>query len=276
MARQERIETEIISSVLGRVHEPPVDLYQIARIVRVGAIRPTSFRHGYTDFGQSAPIIYLNYSQLETKWRFLFAHELAHVMLRIPSVMDLLWNRGWANLLMQEEAFADSIAATLLMPDSLIEELSLSRRPLAQLQYSAQLADVSVMMLVGRMASSDIDIALLHWLVSSDGWQVIDRPGAPAVLHGDIRPTACGHQAIQRLTPRESQLVVDCRINGRRAKIGGRAYRHERHAFHFLKPSVDIWVATEENQAEASSRTFVFDTDSRHRSLGMPESTGAA
>lgn len=250
MASQERIESEIVSIALGGVREPPVDLYQIARDLRVGGILPTNFRHGYTDFGPSDPIIYLNYKQLETKWRFLFAHELAHVMLRMRSVVDLLQMRGQTNLLTDEETLADNIAATLLMPDNLIEELHGTRGPLKRLQYIARLANVSVMTLVARMASSDIDIALLHLRKKSDIWHVIDRPGTPASLHGHIKLTAAGHWAIENLHREESHIVIAFYINGRRAKVSGRGYRHQEHAFLFLEPSVDIWIAHEKNPPE--------------------------
>lgn len=270
MASQGRIESEIVSIALGGMRQPPVDLYQIARDIRVSDILPTNYRHGYTDFGPPNPVIYLNYRQLETKWRFVLAHEIAHVMLRMRPVRHLLQVRGRTDLLIDEEVFADSIAATILMPDSLIEKLRGTHRPLKRVQYTARLANVSVMMLVARMASSDIDIALLHWRKRNDAWHVIDRPGAPPCLHGYVKPSTTGHQAIENLHREESRVIVDCHINGRHAKIGGRGYRHEEHVFHFLEPSVDIWIAPEVNRVKLNSRAVVYGADNRRRNLGMP------
>jgi hypothetical protein len=245
MASRQRIESEIVSVALGGPRQPPVDLHQIAKDIGVGDIRPTNVRHGFTDFRPAAPVIYLNYINLGTKWRFLFSHELAHVMLRMPDVMRLIEMRGGANLLIDEETLADNIAATLLVPDGWIENLRRTLVPLKRLRYIAQQADVSVMTLVARMASADIDIALLHWRKGNDAWHVIDRPGTPPCLHGYIKPSAIGNSAIENLNRKESDIVIDSHINGRHAKIGGIGYRHGEHAFHFLEPSVDIWIATE-------------------------------
>jgi hypothetical protein len=160
--------------------------------------------------------------------------------------------RGQVNLLVDEEVLADRIAATLLVPDSWIETLSNTCRPLSRLVHTARLADVSVMTLVTRMASSGINIALLHWRKGNDLWHVIDRPGAPPSLHGYIKPSAIGYSAIENLSREESDVVVDCSVNGRHAKISGRGYRHREHVFHFLEPSVDIWICTraDSNRAE--------------------------
>ena len=259
----QRIESEIIFFALGGMQAFPVDLYQIARYIRVGDIRPTNYRHGYTDFGSSAPVIYLSCRQLNTRRYFVLAHELAHVMLRIPRVVDFLQASGQADLLTDEETLADSIAATILMPDSLIENLRGPRRPLSQLQYAARLANVSVATLVARMAASNVDIALLHWRRSNGVWHVIDRPGTPPVLHGYVKPSNNGHRAIENLLHEESHLVIDCSINGRIAKIGGRGFRHDEHAFHFLEPSVDIWIAPKPNRVKQNSRASANGPSSR-------------
>jgi IrrE N-terminal-like domain len=260
MMTQERIESEIVSVALG-VRELPVDLYKIAKDIRVGDVRPTDFRQGFTDFSPAAPVIYLNYKQLGTTWRFVFAHELAHVMLRMPEVIRLMRMRGRTNLLVDEEALADRVAATLLIPDNCIEALRKTCRPLRQLLRAARVAEVSVMTLVARMASSDIDIALLHWRKANDTWHVVDRPGTPPSLHGYVKPSAIGYSAIEDLGREESDLVVDCRVNDRHAKISGRGYRHREHAFHFLEPSVDIWIAPE--QTERHSQSSIYDLDNR-------------
>lgn len=243
MLVQRSIESEIVYVVLGDSRQLPANLRRIAEDIGVGDIRSTNMRHGYTDFGPPAPIIYLNDRQLRTKWRFVLAHELAHVMLRMPEVMRMMQRRDRTSLLIDEELFADSIAATILMPDSLIKDLRQAPVPLRRLQRAARYTDVSVATLVARMASSGIDIALLHWRKTNGTWHVIDRPGTPYQLHGYVKPSTVGHSAIENLHCDESTAVVDCHINGRHAKINGRGYRHEEHAFLFLEPSVDIWIA---------------------------------
>ena len=242
MAGQRRIESEIVSLAIGVPRQLPVDICRIAVDIGVGDIRWTNNLHGFTDFRPSAPVIYLNYSQLRTtEWRFVFAHELAHVMLRMPEVLRLIQMRDRTSLLVDEEMFADNIAATILVPDSLIEEVR-ACRPLERLRCIAQRADVSMATLVARMASSDIDIALLHWHRRNGVWHVIDRPGTPSGLHGYVKPSAAGHLALANLDCGESHVVVDCYINGRHAKISGRGYRSEEQAFVLLEPSIDIWI----------------------------------
>jgi Zn-dependent peptidase ImmA (M78 family) len=243
MLVQRSIESEIVSVALGDSRQLPINLRRIAEDIGVGDIRSTNVRHGYTDFGSPVPIIYLNDRQLRTKWRFVFAHELAHVMLRMPEVMRLIQRRNRTSLLIDEEMLADSIAATILMPDSLIKDLRKTPMPLRRLQRAARYADVSVVTLVARMASFGIDIALVHWRKTNGTWHVIDRPGTPSQLHGYVKPSPVGHLAIENLHRDESIAVIDCRINGRHAKIRGRGYRHEEHAFLFIEPSVDIWIA---------------------------------
>lgn len=247
MAGQRRIESEIVSVALGGLREPPVDLDQVAEDIQV-RIRRTNFRSGFTDFSSTSPVIYLNEIQLPTTRRFILAHELAHVILRLPAVMHLIATRGQQYLLADEEALADRIAATILVPDPWIETLR-TRCSVEQLKDVARLANVSVMVLVARMASSGINIALLHWRRGSDAWHVIDRPGVPPSLHGYVKPSSSGYWAIEKLHRKESDIVVPCLINGKHAKIGGKGYRHESHAFQLLEPSIDIWISSDRNTA---------------------------
>ena len=78
MASQVSIESEIVYTSLGATPKPPVDLYQIADDIRVGAIRDTDFRAGFTDFNLAVPVIYVaticnwkrrNVSSWRTSWR---------------------------------------------------------------------------------------------------------------------------------------------------------------------------------------------------------------
>jgi IrrE N-terminal-like domain len=192
-----------------------------------------------------APIIYLNMVMLEPTKRFVLAHELAHVILRIPRVRNLIHMRGADRLLMDEETLADRLAATILMPDSWIENLRRTRCSPGQLSDIAQIAEISIMRLVERMSASGMDISLLHWRKRNNEWRVIDRPGTPSRLHGYIKPSPTGHDALDALFKRVSSFVVDCEVNGRRARIAGQGYRNGSHAFQLLNPSIDIWVSRE-------------------------------
>jgi hypothetical protein len=243
-ATRRRVESEIISAAFDGLLEPPVDLFGLAKELRVSDIRQTSFRDGYTDFSLDAPIIYINKVMLNTTKRFVLAHELAHVMLRLPEVKRLLKLRNRTQYFADEEAFVDRIAATILVPDSWIEALRKNRQPSTGLRDVARAANVSVMMLVARMASSGIDVALLHWRRGDDAWYVIDRPGVPPSLHGHVKPSSLGHAVLDGLCSENKGIVVDCHVNGRRAKIAGQGYRQGEHIFQFLEPSVDVWIAS--------------------------------
>jgi hypothetical protein len=241
MTSQERIESEIVSATLGGPREPPVNLLRIARDIGVDDIRPTEFRNAFTDFCLPAPVIYVNYEESGIRRRFLLAHELAHVMLRAPEMVRLMRMRGSA--MIDEEELADRIAATILVPDGLVKALRESNKSLERLEHVAQLAGVSLAMLIARMASSEIDVALLHWRRANCAWHVIDRPGAPPGLHGYVKPSMTGHWAIENLRHKESDVAVDCRVSGRDVRIGGRAYRRGRHVLQLIEPSRDIWIA---------------------------------
>jgi hypothetical protein len=256
MASRARIEAEIVAVALGGPRDLPVDLYQIARDIQVSAIRTTNFRAGFTDFSSAVPVIYLNDVQLETTKRFVLAHELAHVILRLPDVLRLICERGRADLFSDEEALADRIAGTILLPDVLIEPLRSGCYPLKHLKYIARLANISVMVLVARMVWSDIDIALLHWRRGDDAWHVIDRPCAPPSLHGYIKPSISGHRVIENLSNDESEILVDCHVSGRRVEIAGRGYRNKQHAFQFLAPSVGVRFTPEMNSSGFNDQTF--------------------
>jgi hypothetical protein len=245
-----RIESEIVSAALGGPRKPPVDLSLVAGDIGVGDIRPTEFRDGFTDFSLGAPIIYLNNEDSGTRMRFVFAHELAHVMVRLPRVVRLIQMRGQASLLTDEEELADRIGATILIPDSWVEALSQTRRSLGQLRGIAQLADVSLATLVARMASSKIDVALLQWRRGNCTWHVIDRPGVPPSLQAYVKPSITGRRVLEDLGREESDVVVDCRVNGSHVRIGGKAYRRGRHVLQYIAPSRDIWIVPQGHRAQ--------------------------
>jgi uncharacterized protein DUF955 len=238
-----RVESEIVCKALGGLPRPPVDLLQIARYLRVGAIRSTDFRDGFTDFSLIPPIIYVNKVLLDTTKRYILAHELGHVMLRLPEVRRIIWPRNKMYFVNDEEVLADRLAATILMPDGWIHALRNNSRHPGWLKDAARSANVSVMMLTSRMASAGVDIALLHWHRSDHSWHVIDRPGAPASLHGNIRLSSSGCDVLDRLDAENRNIVIDCDVSGRQAKISGQAYRNGQHVFQSFEPSIDLWIA---------------------------------
>jgi hypothetical protein len=250
-----RMESVIISAALGGLPDPPVNLHKVARYLGVADIRPTNFRDGFTNFNLAAPVIYINSECRPTRWRFLLAHELAHVMLRMRSVLNLIEARGQDAILGAEEELADRIATTMLIPDRSIERLGRTAVSLRGLTDFALFAGVPVTTLVASMALRQIDIALLHWRRSGYAWHVIDRPGSPPCLHGYVTPSDRGNSAIGSMHSEEAQIVVECTVNGRHTTINGRGYRQGRQALQLIRPSIDIRMAT--------SRSHIADANLR-------------
>jgi hypothetical protein len=243
MKPEKEIEAEIISVTLGGPRRPPVELGRVAKDIGVEAICWTHSRDTFTHFHPKGPVIYLSPTESGARIRFIFAHELAHVMIRRPEALRLIQNRGLARLLDDEERLANRIAATLLVPDSWVQAMKATRFPLAKLENIARLAGIPMPMLVTRMAASKIDIALLQWRQVGHSWYVTDRSGVPDCLQGYVELTESGRRAIDRLGNDESGMVVDCRIGGKCVTITGRGYRRGKrgeHAFQFIAPSYDI------------------------------------
>ena len=236
--------SEIINAVLGGPRTPPVDLTEVAREIGVSSVRQTwstRFLDGFTDFRSDRPIIYLGQKASRIRTRFIFAHELAHVMLRTPEAKDVMMRHGQVDL-SEEERLANKVAASLLVPDSCVEEIRRSRLTPRRLEEAASHMNVSMMALVARLESAGSDIALLHWQKGKRSWYVVDRPGAPPCLHGRIQLSDKGSRIIENLTRQEADIVVDGRISGRYAKLSGAAYRDKGDAFLLLQPSRDIWL----------------------------------
>jgi hypothetical protein len=223
-----------------------VDLYQVAREIGVREIRQVDSRNSFTSFGPARPVIYLNYLGAETRRRFVLAHEISHVMLRTPEVTQLM--SMTEPTVFDEEDLADRIARTLLVPDSWVDALR-ERRSLEWLEDIARQADVPLTELIRRMTHASIDVALLHWRRADYVWHVIDRPGAPPSLQGHVKPSPSGHQAIESLRHRESNIIVSCLVNNRQTIICGTAHRRGRHVLQLIEPARDVQVATPENQA---------------------------
>jgi hypothetical protein len=247
---QKRIESEIITAILGGPWAPPVDLFNIAAALGVNGIEKTEFRDGFTDFRFSRAVVYLNGKEAGPRMRFVFAHELAHVMLRTPQAMYLIKMRGCAGILHDEEAFASRIAAELLIPGSWIEKIA-SRVTLARLMTAAHMAEVSLSILVAQMALAGIDVALLRWRQGNGSWRVIDRPGVPYCLDDHIVPSEQGKVAIESLDSEESRITVDGRVGGRNAKISGYGLRYGKYALQLIEPSRAVCFAGERILLEA-------------------------
>ena len=163
MGLPDRIESEIITAVLGGPIEPPVDLIQVSADIGVRRVRGTRFPDGFTEFRPIGPEIYLNWKERGLRMRFIFAHELAHVMIRRPEAVRVIKQRIQARLLGDEEELADRIAAALLVPDAWIASIGTAHPELSRLEEIARHAEVSLTTLVSRMSALGIDIGLLHW-----------------------------------------------------------------------------------------------------------------
>jgi Zn-dependent peptidase ImmA (M78 family) len=283
MPLAQQIEAEIIAASLGGPREPPVNLALIAREIGVVDIRQTDRWDGYTDFRHAAPVIYINGMASRTRQRFILAHELAHVMLRNRDVIALITQQGQLELLDNEEKLANRIAAVLLIPDSWIEAMKDADLGLADLESLARQAGIPVKKLITRLATADIDMALLHWQRGKSAWHLIDRPGAPEFLHGYVELSEHGRLAIERLGRRESQVMVECAAAGWRLRISGRGCRCGRHgqdALQLIRPARDIQYSPHDvasqpaERSRAPSQASRPDLRERERAREAPRSTG--
>lgn len=241
----DQIESAVISAAVGLPGKPPVDLRRIVAELGVVDVRRIHCRNAFTHFEPTGPVIYLDQTVSGAQERFVIAHELAHIMLRTPAVIEMIENRGQADLLTDEEEFANRIARALLVPDEWIEEMKKTSLMLVRWEKVAFLAGIPMSMLITRMATAGIDIALLHWRRGSRSWHVIDRPGTPLFLHGYIELSEIGRRTMDYLSGQESRVTVDCRINGSHVGISGRGYKLRdcaEQAFQFLAPKHDVWL----------------------------------
>lgn len=243
MSTNDLIESEIISIALDRLPSPPVDLEAAARHIGVAEVVLTECRAGFTVFDGPSPTVHISRSIPYAKSRFIIAHELAHVMLRLPRVMSLIWNRGCVALLQDEERLADGIAQTLLMPDAWVESMRTSSVTLVDVLLFARQADVSPQALIRRMAASRIDLGMLQWRKARLGWAVIDRPGVSSHLHGCLNPTFVGHWALENVGIEESDLSVDCYLNDRHVAVVGTGIRKGGDVLQLVRPSHGLSAA---------------------------------
>jgi hypothetical protein len=241
------VESEIIAKVLGSPQALPVNLQQIARHIGVSAVKQTRHADGFTDFHMPTPVIYLGQTANKPRTRFIFAHELAHVMLRTPQAKDIIERRGEGSLLNDEEKLANRIASSLLIPDSCVDELRQSEFTPRMLEDTARRAKVSVMVLIARLSAAGLDIAMLHWQKGRFSWYVVDRPGAPLFLHGHIQLSRRSRRTIENLSRRESEIIVEGCIAGRNVTIRGRGRRVKEQAFQYIQPSCDVWLKRNEH-----------------------------
>jgi len=240
----QQIESEIISVTVGSQERVPVDLDRIA--CRVGAaIRYTYCQGGFTHFQPGGPVIYLSNMATQARGRFILAHELAHILLRYPEAVRLIEEHGRVDLLDNEEELADRIAGALLVPDNWVEGMKAIRLTPIGLLGVARQVGIPIPMLITRIENAGIDIALLHWHRGRTSWHVVDRPGTPAFLHEYIAISEPGNAALDRLGRGESEIVVDCRVNGTWTRLEGKGFRwgdNGEHVFQFLAPRSDGWV----------------------------------
>jgi hypothetical protein len=257
MELQDRIESQIVRAVLGHAPEPPVDLFQLARRLGVEGIRGTEFRDGYTDFrARHSPVIFLNRRESGARMRFIFAHEIAHVILRTQQARYILETSEQTRLLRNEEELADLIGAVILVPDSWLYALRNVRYTLSGLERVARLADVPLITLISRMSSARINVALLRWQRGDRSWHIVDRPGAPSCLQGYFEPSDSSHRELEELGSKEWTVTIDGRVDGRHIAITGPARRRGWEAFQLIEPSCEIWTSAEDRRPNSDQTAF--------------------
>jgi IrrE N-terminal-like domain len=247
MVANRDVETAILRAVLHDVPAPPVDLFDLASRLAVQEIRPTQLSDGYTDFRSSRPVIFLNHTVSRSRMRFIFAHELAHVVLRTRRARVTLQELGEMRLLENEEHLADCIALAILVPDTWVDALRAATYTLDGLQRVAAAAEVSLAALVQRMTAAGITVGLLHWLRGDRDWYVVDRPGTPSCLHGDLRLADESHAAFDRLSTREVRTSMRAYSEGRAVESTGIASRTGREVLYLIDrtwyPRVGHWYS---------------------------------
>jgi IrrE N-terminal-like domain len=233
-----RAVTQLILDVLGGLPAPPVDLIQVASRLGVNGIRATRFRDGFTDFRCRDPVIFLNHQERGSRMRFVFAHELAHVIIRKPQagcLLDAISQPHLLNSEDNEERLADYIAGTILVPDTWIDALRDARFTLEGLKRVAQAADVSLATLVRRMRAGRIEVSLLHWLRGDDTWHIIDRPGAPSWLSYNIELSESSIGTFDQITDKESTITINGYGTHGRVTVVGIAFRDENDLFCLIR-----------------------------------------
>lgn len=240
MADAPDIETAILWAALDHIPAPPVDLLDIADRVGVREIRPTRQRDGHTDFRPASPVIFVNQAVPSSRMRFILAHELAHVILRLPRARVALEELGATRLLENEEHFADRIARAILVPGTWVDALRTASYTLDGLQRVADAANVSLTTLVQRMTAAGINVGLLRWYRGDWDWYIVDRPGTPSCLHGDLRLSDESCHTFDGLTDREVRTQMRAYIEGRRLESTGIACRTGREVRYLVDR---IWYA---------------------------------
>jgi hypothetical protein len=230
-------ESDIIAIALDGLPPPPVDLETVAHHIGVTRVLRTQCRAGFTVFNAHGPIVHISGSVSHAKSRFITAHELAHVMLRLPRVMNALGNRDYLMMLRDEERLADAIARTLLMPDAWVESMRAFSVTLTDVLLFAQQADISPQDLIRRLAASRFDLGLLQWRKARLGWAVVDRPGVSSQLHGCLVPTFVGRWALENMNLEEANLFVDCYLDDRHVAIRGTGIRKGSDVLQLVRPS---------------------------------------
>src|SRR5262245_50403743 len=110
--------SDLIVRAAPGIRKPPVDLFELASRMGVSAIRRTEYRDGFTDFCNGGPIIYLNEYDSSPRMRFILAHEIAHVLIRMDHRASATVPGLHLGLhSVHEEEFADKVAGQLLLPD---------------------------------------------------------------------------------------------------------------------------------------------------------------
>ena len=254
MMRQNlRLESEIIQMALGYIPKPPVDLGQVARKIGIQDVRRTTASDGYTDFRHNRPVIYLSPAFTRERVRFVFAHELGHVIIRRPDTQKLMFTRGAGLLMRNEERLANNIAGTLLIPDNWVQAFRKSDIEFSRIRDAASIAEVSLAMMVTRLAAAHVNVSLLRWQRGKSSWHLVDRPGAPSSLHNTINLTESSVKILDELAADELRVVLEGSLEGLRLRIRGNVRRNGKCAVQLIRPSSDLWFGPQIPDAQAQS-----------------------
>jgi Zn-dependent peptidase ImmA (M78 family) len=233
--------------VLGHIPRPPVDLGNIARKLGVQDVRRSTTLDGYTDFRQDRPVVYLSPAFTRERVRFVFAHELAHVIIRRLDAQELIDQRDATSLMRNEERLANNIAGTLLIPDDWVQAFRDTDITFSRIKDAASIAEVSLAMMVTRLAAANVNVALLRWQRNNSSWHLVDRPGTPHSLHSVINLTENSIRILDELVTDELRIVLEGFIEGARLRIRGNVQRNGKYAAQLIRPSSDLWFGPRKN-----------------------------
>jgi len=161
----------------------PVDLESLGAFMGVSRItKERMVEDGRLRWFDGAPSIALNSDRPEVRQRFTLAHELAHILLA-KNAIGVSFRTAVTQHSEQSERMCDAIAASILMPNSIVTEQIASADGLIDLRLLRAIASrcrVSMSAAASRVSEViDETCWLIRWNRSEGKWTCVFRAGLP-------------------------------------------------------------------------------------------------